>query len=300
MAAPLIHLGKLYGVINLESKTKAFFTRERQVQVETIAGVAASYLAYQQLFAEKQILAQYFGPYAEQVNNPQFFAPRKVDWRVPILFADIRNSTVAMEALTAEQAQQMLQDYMAEMARIVRKNGGMIGNEMGDGIIALFNMDPKPEQAQQVCAACHSALSTAIEMRESFGRLRQAWYRDWASTRCVYPKVGIGIGIHFGDLVFFGRFGVTDHWQLTGAGPDVHLAAKLGDEAKDSEILVSSRFRDCFPPLPGGGTSSSDAPGSKPSCQACCEQFLFSRQLEIGKDKVINAYVFESAIGWGL
>ncbi len=49
MAVPLAYLGRLCGVLNLESKEPNFFTPDRQARVETLARVAAGYLVYRQL-----------------------------------------------------------------------------------------------------------------------------------------------------------------------------------------------------------------------------------------------------------
>jgi serine phosphatase RsbU (regulator of sigma subunit) len=56
MAVPLVYLSELCGVINLESKHKLFFTQERQVQIERLAGVAASYVVHQGLYHGYQAL----------------------------------------------------------------------------------------------------------------------------------------------------------------------------------------------------------------------------------------------------
>ena len=293
MALPITHLGRVRGVINLESRQEDFFTLEKQVQLELHAGIAGSLIAYQQLSRThqelKNRLESWFGVHARHiVEDPDFAKPALVGKPVAILFADIRQSTKAIERLTnhPELVLNMLTDYMSSMTSLIHRRGGVIANVMGDGILALFGL--YDGQTNGV-AACEAAVLAAAEAKKEFNRLRHGWYQQWRERlEHGIPPVGIGIGVHAGERVFFGKFGGEQHWQLTAVGDDVNVAAKLGDDARDGEVLVTAQLRSAFPDESSCPARSAGSPaGSGPRFSR--DSFQRVRDILIG-DLLVAAY----------
>ena len=73
----------------------------------------------------------------------------------------------------------------------------------------------------------------AMAMREEAGKLIAAWRRDGC-------ELGFGAGIAQGYATL-GQIGFSDRSGYTAIGTVCNLAARLCAEAKDGQILISSR-----------------------------------------------------------
>lgn len=287
---PLLHCGQVLGVINLESTKKDFFTQEHQVKLRICADFAASYVAYQRVDVQLKELKRWFGSYADiLMKDPDRGKPKKVAQAVSVLFADIRGSTYMSELLSPDQSLVVMTEYMLEMTRVVHLYKGVIANVMGDGILALFGLYDDQQESGQ---ALQRALTAATEMRRCFQRLRAKWYNEWAThestrERPMLPRIGIGIGIHSGMRVYFGRFGDEHHWQITAFGADVNLAARLGDEAKHGEIFVSKAVHKSLPSASDAATMNTTQP------MFWREQLRLIGEVDVGKDAFVVTYVVQ-------
>jgi len=85
---------------------------------------------------------------------------------------------------------------------------------------------PCPDPAER-------AVKMAIAMREEAGKLITTWRRDGC-------ELGFGVGIAQGHATL-GQIGFSERSGYTAIGTVCNLAARLCAEAKDGQILISSR-----------------------------------------------------------
>src|SRR5262249_44681011 len=95
-------------------------------------------------------------------------------------------------------------------------------------IMVFFN-DPVP-----IPDPAERAVKMAIAMREAAGKLIAGWRRHGSD-------LGFGAGIAQGYATL-GQIGFSDRSGYTAIGTVCNLAARLCAEAKDGQILVSSRI----------------------------------------------------------
>jgi adenylate cyclase len=98
---------------------------------------------------------------------------------------------------------------------------------VGDGIVVVFNDPlPTPEHSER-------AVAMAAAMRDAIEEHSQQWRkRDYL--------LGFGIGIARGHATI-GRIGFDQRWDYAVIGSVANHAARLCEEAKPRQILVSQR-----------------------------------------------------------
>jgi len=140
------------------------------------------------------------------------------------LFADIRGSTSMAERLSPGAFHALLERFYKAAAMAIDDNHGLVDKYMGDGVVALFipviTQEVLPERA-------------AIDA----GRAILAATGHGAGET---PWLPVGVGVHAGTA-FVGIVGTEGGTNdFTGVGDVVNTAARLGSEAADGELLVSS------------------------------------------------------------
>jgi class 3 adenylate cyclase/putative methionine-R-sulfoxide reductase with GAF domain len=159
-----------------------------------------------------------------------------------VLFCDIRGFTAFCETAEPEETIEVLQTYHEEMGKLINAHGAGVDHRMGDGIMVLFN-DPIP---------CNDpagdAVRLAVAMRGMMAELCVTWKR-------IGHRLGFGVGVSLGYATV-GMVGFEGRSDYTASGTAVNLAARLCDEAKDGEILLSPRaaiaVEDDFPSISTG------------------------------------------------
>ncbi|MFY9954509.1 AAA family ATPase, partial [Bradyrhizobium sp.] len=155
--------------------------------------------------------ARYSGK--SQTNN----AERKL---VSILFADIVGSTSIVDGLDPEDALEELRPAIELMKAAVKRFGGTLCREQGDGILAFFGA-PKADDHHPV----NSCLA-ALEIVKTVEHL-------------AHRKMQARAGIHSGEVLvrlIDGELGPS--YDATGA--TVHLANRLESIALPGTVLVSA------------------------------------------------------------
>lgn len=122
-----------------------------------------------------------------------------------ILFADIVGYTALMQE-AEHVAASLLRKFQDEMRSKVEQLNGSIVNEMGDGMLCVFDSPP-------------DAVRCAIALNEAFGR---------------EPKVPVRIGIHSGTVVFEGD---------KVYGNSVNIAGRIESMGVPGAVLISRRVR---------------------------------------------------------
>ena len=121
----------------------------------------------------------------------------------------------------------VLQSYHEHMGRLVAEYGGTIDHRSGDGLMVFFN-DPLPSEDP-----VKKAVEMALDMRATFNELNTDWSKQGY-------RLGFAVGIA-GGYATLGIVGFEGRYDYTANGNAVNLAARLCDEAKDGEILISHK-----------------------------------------------------------
>ena len=147
---------------------------------------------------------------------------------IVVVFCDLRGYTAFTETAEPEEVLDFLREYHGALGPLVSQFEGTLDQFSGDGIMVFFN-DPVP---------CHDpaarAVKMAMAMREEAGKLIAAWRRHGC-------ELGFGAGIAQGYATL-GQIGFSERSGYTAIGTVCNLAARLCAEAKDGQILVSSRI----------------------------------------------------------
>jgi len=146
---------------------------------------------------------------------------------IVVVFCDLRGYTAFTETAEPEEVLDFLREYHGALGPLVSQFEGTLDQFSGDGIMVFFNDPvPCPDPAAR-------AVKMAMAMREAAGKLIATWRRDGC-------ELGFGSGIAQGYATL-GQIGFSERSGYTAIGTVCNLAARLCAEAKDGQILISSR-----------------------------------------------------------
>lgn len=185
--------------------------------------------------AEKNKISSAMGKYispsvmSEVLNNyDQLVGEVGQSREITILFSDIRSFSSISEKLTAATVVEVLNQYLAEMIKVVFEKRGTLDKIIGDAIMAFWGA-PSPEPKKE-----QLALETAIGMIRNLEALNPRLEEQG------YPPLRIGVGLHTGDMIV-GNIGSEQRLDFTAIGDNVNLGSRLEGLTKyyKSPILVS-------------------------------------------------------------
>ena len=149
--------------------------------------------------------------------------------KLTMFFSDIKDFTHFTDASDPEDVAKLLNEYLGEMAQIVRKWGGTIPQFTGDSIYAIFGApDSKGEQGDAL--AC---LHMALEMQQKMKILRNKWWNQG-----VQFPFEIRCGIHTG-MANVGNYGSEGFMEYSAIGLNTNLASRLEQACQPGEIYIS-------------------------------------------------------------
>ncbi|NIZ60885.1 hypothetical protein DL239_07850 [Sedimentitalea sp. CY04] len=247
---PLLQNGKAIGNITLFRQEVCPFSEQEVALVQAFASQAViaienarQFKALEQLNAELEGRVQAQVGEIERIGKLKRFLPPAVadaiiqsgsekvlsSHRVllGVLFCDIRGFTAFCETAEPEETIDVLQTYHEEMGRLINVHGAGVDHRMGDGIMALFNDPLKCDDP------AGDAVRLAVAMCERMKELCAQWQR-------LGYRLGFGVGVSLGYATV-GIVGFEDRFDYTASGTAINLAARLCDEAKDGEILLSPK-----------------------------------------------------------
>jgi adenylate cyclase len=146
---------------------------------------------------------------------------------IVVVFCDLRGYTAFTETAEPEEVLDFLREYHGALGPLVSQFEGTLDQFSGDGIMVFFN-DPVP-----IPDPAERAVKMAMAMREAAGALITAW-------RPRGCELGFGAGIAQGYATL-GQIGFADRSGYTAIGTVCNLAARLCNEAKDRQILITGR-----------------------------------------------------------
>lgn len=184
------------------------------------------------LESRRASLARFFSPdVVEELSSEGSDLFSGVRQRVTILFSDIRGFTKMSEGMDPSELASFLTDFRNRMIAAIFQYGGTVDKFVGDAIMATFGT-PKPSPVAGLDT--RNAVYAGLAMLEALDDLN----RDRA--RRNLDAVGIGIGIHTGD-VFCGTIGSEGRMEYTVIGDAVNTASRIESMCKvlKTDFLVS-------------------------------------------------------------
>ncbi|HWO90149.1 MAG TPA: adenylate/guanylate cyclase domain-containing protein, partial [Gemmatimonadales bacterium] len=174
----------------------------------------------------KYVAPEYVAQIAEDPSRLHLEGRRA---ELSILFSDIRGFTSISEKMAPSEVVAFLNDYLTEMAAIVKRSGGTLDKFIGDAVMAFWGEPiPIPDHAVRACEC-------ALAMQEAMGRIAERFEREGK------PPLRIGIGINTAEVVV-GNIGSLEHkLDYTVIGDGVNLASRLEGQNKDfgTTIIIS-------------------------------------------------------------
>jgi class 3 adenylate cyclase len=158
---------------------------------------------------------------------------RKITIDATIMFADLRGYTSLSQSQSADAVSGMLDAFYDECAGAIWQHDGLLNKTIGDAVMAVFNFPLRRE------AHARNAVLAARDIQKKWHEMRATL----AGTHgLAAEQLGIGIGIHTGELSF-GEFGHS-HRDLTAIGTVVNTASRAQSVAEADQILVTKAVFD--------------------------------------------------------
>jgi class 3 adenylate cyclase len=158
---------------------------------------------------------------------------RKITIDATIMFADLRGYTSLSQSQSADAVSGLLDAFYDECANAIWEHDGLLNKTIGDAIMAVFNFPLRRE------GHARNAVLAARDIQKNWHEMRATLAQAHGLTA---DQLGIGIGIHTGELSF-GEFGHS-HRDLTAIGTVVNTASRAQSVAEAGQILVTKAVFD--------------------------------------------------------
>ena len=144
-----------------------------------------------------------------------------------MVFCDLRGFTAFSETVEPEEEMNVLREYHSAIGSLIFRFEGTLEHFAGDGLMVFFNDPlPCPDPAAQ-------AVRMAVAMRQQMGELTERWRKRG-------HQLGFGVGIAQGYATL-GMIGFEERVHYAAIGTVANLAARLCDDARGGQILISQR-----------------------------------------------------------
>jgi len=153
---------------------------------------------------------------------------RKITIDATIMFADLRGYTSLSQSQSPDAVSGLLDAFYDESASAIWHYDGLLNKTIGDAVMAVFNFPLKRDDHAR------NAVLAAREIQKNWRAKRESLVKAHGLTE---NELGIGIGIHSGELSF-GEFG-RSHRDLTAIGTVVNTASRAQSVAEADQILVT-------------------------------------------------------------
>ncbi|MDX1497041.1 MAG: adenylate/guanylate cyclase domain-containing protein, partial [Salinisphaeraceae bacterium] len=232
LCLPLLNQGKLSGLLYLENKLiRGAFTPARQEMLTVLCSQAAVSLENARLYeniSKLNTAYERFVPHdmLKLLQRDSIVDVRlgdQIEGPMTALFTDIRGFTRLSERMSPEENFAFLNEYLAQMAPIIRRHGGFINRYLGDALLAIF-----PGKAD-------SAVAAAVEMLDQLAN-----FNEQMQDRLDEP-LRIGIGINTGPMML-GTVGEPDRMEGSILSDAVNVAARLENLTKTykTPLIISA------------------------------------------------------------
>jgi serine/threonine-protein kinase PpkA len=141
-----------------------------------------------------------------------------------VVYSDIRRFTRIAEILSHHETADLLRDYYAIAADIIRRQRGAVVKFIGDALLASFDSVGGGAADHAACATRAAILLS--KGAAAFGKSLEERYPGRG-----LPKFAIGVGIHTGDVMVC-SIGPRQGADVTVVGDTVNIAARLESATK--------------------------------------------------------------------
>jgi len=180
--------------------------------------------------------SRYMDPYVVQVliQSKQQAQLGVAKAEATIFFSDIAGFTGIAETIEPPMLMELLSEYLETMSGIIMKHSGVVGEFIGDAIMAWWNVPWEFEDNSHTLAA----LVAALEQQQRLGELRQKWCKKGL------PEVRARMGLARGS-VLAGNIGSHNRMKYGLVGDSVNLASRLENLCKRYKVqtLVDDEVR---------------------------------------------------------
>lgn len=153
---------------------------------------------------------------------------RKITIDATIMFADLRGYTGLSQSQSPDAVSGLLDAFYDESASAIWEHDGLLNKTIGDAVMAIFNFPMQRDDHAR------NAVLAARKIQKNWRAKREILVKAHGLT---VNELGIGIGIHSGELSF-GEFG-RSHRDLTAIGTVVNTASRAQSVAEADQILVT-------------------------------------------------------------
>ncbi len=170
-------------------------------------------------------------------RDPTATSLEKRNEEVSVLFLDIAGYTRLSEQLEAKRLNQLVQTYFSGFLEIIRKQHGDVNETAGDGLMVIFQRQPRGEANVGIGGEEDHALNAtraAFAIRQKTAALNE----EYAG---VFPAIALHMGINTGQaLVGATKLGGagSQRWTFTATGPTTNIAARFAGAAEGGDIVV--------------------------------------------------------------
>jgi class 3 adenylate cyclase len=233
LGAPIFLDDELIGVVVVVREEPRPFSEDDIALLQTFSDQAAIAIANARLLEtverQRAELSRFLSPQvAALVTSPdgkRLLAGHRA--YVVVVYFDLRGFTAFAETAEPEELIDIVQEYHGEAGRLVTAHSGTLEHFAGDGLMVFFN-DPVLIDEPELQAA-----TLALAMRERIGECAEGWKKRGYD-------LGLGAGIAVGHATL-GRIGFEGRYDYGALGSVTNIAARLSDEAKAGQILLSQR-----------------------------------------------------------
>jgi adenylate cyclase len=147
-------------------------------------------------------------------------------------YCDLQGFTKIADTTPPDELIKLLNDYFENMVEPIHDAGGQVLKFMGDGLMAIFELD-KADNAD----VCRIALDTVEETRRRIAEV------NVERSAAGQPTTEFYIAMHLGD-VQYGNIGSKDRLDFTVVGPAVNEVSRIEAMCRslEQDVIVSSAF----------------------------------------------------------
>lgn len=149
--------------------------------------------------------------------------------KLTMFFSDIKDFTQFTDASDPEDVARLLNEYLGQMAQIVRTWGGTIPQFTGDSIYAIFGAPDSKGEREDALGCLHMALEMQMKMKT----LREKWWNQG-----IQFPFQIRCGIHTG-MANVGNYGSEGFMEYSAIGLNTNLTSRLEQACQPGEIYLS-------------------------------------------------------------
>jgi adenylate cyclase len=207
-------------------------------QIAGIEAVIAPFALIAEIRALRRTASSLLDTYVGHHSGEQILAGRirrghTESIRAAIWLSDMRGFTALADRASSDALIAVLNRYFDCQVPAVLDRGGEVLKFIGDGLLAIFSVDPGRDDGR----ACEAALTAADEASAGVAALNGSLGVD-----CV-DSLRFGVALHVGD-VLYGNIGGGNRLDFTCIGPAVNLAARIETLTGrlGRTVLTSSEF----------------------------------------------------------